>query len=97
MDNRHKVILAIAPNGSRRGKVDHPAIPLTSEEIVREAPLWRDAGASVLHLHVRDRDGKHSLDADSYKEMFAALRDEAGRDLVLQMTSESGGIFEREA
>jgi uncharacterized protein (DUF849 family) len=97
MDALHKVILAIAPNGSRRGKKDHPAIPLTREEIVREAPLWREAGTSMLHLHVRDGAGRHSLDADLYKELFAELRREAGADLVLQMTSESGGVFEREA
>ena len=94
---KHKLILAIAPNGSRRGKADHPAIPLTKDEILAEAPQWRDAGVSVLHLHVRDRDGRHSLDPGTYQEMFAALRDAIGRDMVLQMTTESGGIFAPEA
>lgn len=97
-DQEHsKTILAVAPNGSRRGKADHPAIPLTQDEILREAAEWRDAGASVLHLHVRDRDGRHSLDADAYAELFAKLRPIVGRDTVLQMTTESGGIFGREA
>ncbi len=96
-DNRHRVILAIAPNGSRRGKSDHPALPLTKEEILREAPDWRDAGASLLHLHIRDKDGGHSLDAETYKDIFAALRKVIGQDMVLQMTTESGGIFGREA
>jgi uncharacterized protein (DUF849 family) len=96
-ETKHKVILAVAPNGSRRGKSDHPALPLTKDEILREAPLWRDGGASLLHLHIRDRDGRHSLDAEIYKEMFAGLRGVIGQDMVLQMTTESGGIFEREA
>lgn len=96
-DNGHKVILAIAPNGSRRGKPDHSEIPLTKDEILREAAAWRDAGASVLHLHVRDNNGLHSLDAGLYNDVFAALHDVIGKDLVLQMTTESGGIFERDA
>jgi len=96
-DGQHKVILAIAPNGSRRGKVDHPALPTTKEEILLEAPKWRDAGAGVLHLHIRDHDGGHSLDAEAYKDVFAALRLVIGRDMVLQMTTEAGGVFGREA
>jgi uncharacterized protein (DUF849 family) len=95
-DGQHKVILAIAPNGSRRGKADHPALPMTKEEILLEAPKWRDAGASVLHLHVRDDHGRHSLDAEAYKDVFAALRLVIGRDMVLQMTTEAGGVFGRE-
>lgn len=97
MEKNHKLILAVAPNGSRRDKTDHPAIPLTKEEILREAPRWRDAGASVLHLHVRDRDGRHSLDPDAYRDLFAALRNAIGGDMVLQMTTEAGGVFAREA
>lgn len=92
----HKVILAIAPNGSRRTKADHAEIPLTRGDILREAGSWRDAGASVLHLHIRDSDGMHSLDADIYRDVFGALRDTLGRSMVLQMTTESGGIFSRE-
>jgi 3-keto-5-aminohexanoate cleavage enzyme len=94
---KHKVVVAIGPNGSRRGKADHPALPLTKEEIVREAPAWSDAGASMLHLHVRDAGGRHSLDAALYKDALASLRAAIGRDMVLQITTESGGVFGREA
>jgi len=92
----HEVILAVAPNGSRRTKADHAEIPLTREDILSEAAAWRDAGASVLHLHIRDREGRHSLDPDIYKDVFRALRDQLGERLVLQMTTESGGVFGRE-
>ncbi|MBX2805053.1 MAG: 3-keto-5-aminohexanoate cleavage protein [Hyphomicrobiales bacterium] len=92
----HKVVLAIAPNGSRRTKADHAEIPLAKADILREAAIWRDEGASVLHLHIRDREGKHSLDPDIYRDVLSALRDQLGRDVILQMTSESGGVFSRE-
>jgi 3-keto-5-aminohexanoate cleavage enzyme len=94
---KHKVVLAIGPNGSRRGKADHPALPVTKDEILSEAAAWRDAGASMLHLHVRDVDGKHSLDPATYRDVIATLRSTIGRDMVLQITTESGGIFGREA
>lgn len=91
-----KVILAVAPNGSRRMKADHARIPLTKDDILREASAWREAGASVLHLHIRDREGRHSLDADIYKDVLASVRDLLGDSVVLQMTTESGGIFGRD-
>jgi 3-keto-5-aminohexanoate cleavage enzyme len=95
-EKKHKVVLAVAPNGSRRGKTNHPAIPLSKEDILRETPEWLDAGVSVLHLHIRDNDGRHSLDPEIYKDVFTALRGIVGRDMVLQMTTESGGIYGRE-
>lgn len=86
-------ILAVAPNGGRRSKADHPAIPLTAEETAREAAAWRDAGASVLHLHVRDRHGRHSLSADAYAEAIQAVRRAVGDALVIQITTEAVGLY----
>lgn len=91
-----KVILAVAPNGSRKSQADHPAVPLTVEDMVREAPSWRDAGVSILHLHVRDREGRHSLDSGLYQSAIAALRERLGRDMVIQITTEAAGLYDAE-
>lgn len=88
-----KLILAVAPNGGRRSKADHPALPLTAEEIVAEAPLWRDAGVSVLHLHVRDEHGQHSLSPVAYAQATEALRAVIGDSIVIQITTEAVGRF----
>jgi 3-keto-5-aminohexanoate cleavage enzyme len=88
-----KVVLAVAPTGGRRSKEDHPALPVTAAELVAEAPLWRDAGASVLHLHVRDAGGAHTLSADAYKEAIKALRTAIGNSMLIQMTTEAVGRF----
>ncbi len=96
-DEAHRVILALAPNGSRRNKSDHAAIPLTRDELLREAASWRDKGASVLHIHIRGQDGRHSLDPQIYRDVLDALRRDLGPSAVLQMTSESGGVFGRNA
>jgi uncharacterized protein (DUF849 family) len=86
-------ILCVAPNGARRGKADHPRLPITADEIAREAAAAREAGAAMLHLHVRDRDGRHWLDAHAYKEAIAAVRREAGDDLLVQITTEAVGRY----
>jgi uncharacterized protein (DUF849 family) len=88
-----KVVLAVAPNGGRRGKAEHPAIPLTAEELVAEAPVWRDSGASVIHLHVRDEAGAHSLSPDLYARTTEALRSAIGDAMVIQITTEAVGRF----
>lgn len=85
--------ITVAPNGARRGKADHPALPIAPEEMAAGAPRWRDAGAAMLHLHVRDGEGRHSLDPGRYRESIAAVREAVGQDLVIQATSEAAGIF----
>lgn len=87
------LILAVAPNGARKTQADHPAIPITPDEIAAEAVRCRDAGASMIHLHVRDADNKHSLDADAYAQATAAVRREVGDGLIIQMTTEAVGIY----
>ncbi len=90
----HSVVVTVAPNGARRGKSDHPAIPLTPHEIGREAARCRDAGAAMIHLHVRDREGRHSIDPDLYRAAIAAVQQEAGKSLLIQVTTEAVGIYE---
>ncbi len=85
--------IAVAPNGARRGKADHARLPITPEEIAREAKLCAEAGASLLHLHVRDDDGRHCLDAGRYREAIAAVRQSVGDALVIQVTSEAAGRY----
>lgn len=87
------LIVSVAPNGARRGKADHPAIPLTADEIGREAARCRDAGAAMIHLHVRDRAGRHLLDADAYREATAAIRRTAGDEIIVQVTTEAAGRY----
>ena len=84
------LILTVAPNGASKQKTDHPAVPLTAAELAETAARCLDAGAAMIHLHVRDRDGRHLLDADAYREATAAIRARVGQRIVIQTTSESG-------
>lgn len=83
------LIIAVAPNGARKTHTDHVALPMTAAESARDAVLCRDAGASMLHLHVRDQDGAHTLDIDTYREAMDAVRYAVGRDLMIQITTEA--------
>ncbi len=87
------LVIAVAPTGARRRKADHPNLPITAAEVAREAARCRAAGAGMLHLHVRDAGGGHILDPDAYREAIAAVRREVGSDLLIQVTTESVGLF----
>lgn len=89
------VVLMVSPTGARRTKADHPAMPMTAAEIGRAAAESAEAGANAIHVHVRDREGRHSLDGDAYREAIGAIEREVGPGrLVIQATSEGFGIYE---
>lgn len=87
------VPIAVAPNGGRRTKADHPALPLTPAELAAVATACLAAGAAMIHVHVRDRDGRHLLDADAYRAATAAIRAAVGDGMVVQITSEALGLY----
>lgn len=87
------LVLAVAPTGARKTQADHPALPIAPAEIARCAAACAEAGAAMIHLHVRDRDGRHTLDPEAYGAAIAALRRETGDRLVIQATSEAVGRY----
>ena len=52
-----KLIITAAICGAEVTKDQNPNVPYTVEEIVREAKSAYDAGAAVVHVHVREDDG----------------------------------------
>lgn len=84
--------LMVAPNGARRGKADHPALPITDDEVVQTARDCRVAGAEGIHLHIRDAQGAHLLDAVRYQALLDRLDAEVP-GMYLQVTSEAAGQY----
>lgn len=84
--------LMVAPNGARKLKDEHPAIPLSIDETVETAVACHRAGATGLHLHVRDAHGAHSLDSLLYKQAIAELSI-AVPELAIQITTEAVGQY----
>lgn len=91
---RHQVIIAVAPNGGTRTKVDHPGIPLTPAELAITAAECLEAGAAMIHAHVRSADGTHLLDAGAYRDTIAAIRSAVSDRIVVQITTESLGRYQ---
>lgn len=93
MSARSPMMIAVAPNGARKQKADHAALPITPIELAQTAVQCRDAGACMIHLHVRDQQGGHSLDVDAYRVATAAVRKAVGDDLIIQVTTEAVGVY----
>ena len=88
--------ILVAPNGARRGRQDHPTLPVDTDAIVATAQACFAAGAQGLHLHVRDAEGRHSLDAGRYREVLDELRRAVPR-MDVQITTEAAGIYDVQA
>ncbi|OGA12961.1 MAG: hypothetical protein A3H32_03680 [Betaproteobacteria bacterium RIFCSPLOWO2_02_FULL_63_19] len=77
-----KVIITVAPSSNFQGKEANPAIPYTPEEIAEQVYGAWNAGASLAHLHARDRDGNQTNDVRRFREINAAVR--AKCDVIIQ-------------
>ncbi|NVM45313.1 MAG: 3-keto-5-aminohexanoate cleavage protein [Candidatus Lokiarchaeota archaeon] len=61
-----KVIITAAITGGIHGKWANPALPLTAEEQAQSALECYEAGASIVHIHVRGDDGQNTPDLTYY-------------------------------
>lgn len=88
MNGYRPMIISVALTGAVPMKGDNRSIPLTPAEIVADGLACAKAGASVLHIHVRDEDGAPTHRRDLYEAVFGGLRD-ARPDVVLCATTSS--------
>ncbi len=91
------LIITTAPNGAYKQLSDHAQVPLTAENLASTAKKCLDAGASMLHLHIRDAQGGHSLDVQGYRNATATVRAAVGKEMVLQITSEAAKVYQAPA
>ncbi len=68
------VVLTAAIVGAEITRAQTPHLPITAREIADEAARCREAGAAVIHLHVRNDDGTPTQSADRFAEAIAAIR-----------------------
>ncbi|AKU91638.1 3-keto-5-aminohexanoate cleavage protein [Vulgatibacter incomptus] len=84
------VVITAALVGAETTREQTPYLPISPEEIAQEAKRCRDAGASIVHLHVREPDGKPSQSAALFRETIERIRVLAP-DLICQ-TSTGGAV-----
>ena len=78
-----KLIISCCICGAEVTKENNPAVPYTVEEIVREAKSAYDAGAALIHLHVRWDDGTPTQDKGRFQECVDAIR-KVCPDVIIQ-------------
>ncbi len=84
-ENQEPLVITAAPYGPEWLPADFPEdIPVSMEEHVQKAVDCYNAGATVLHIHVREADGRGSKRLSRFNELLARLR-AAVPDMVLQV------------
>ena len=74
-ENQQPLIITAAPYAPSWVPSDFPEdIPVTMEEQIQKAVDCYNAGATVLHLHVRELDGKGSKRLSKFNELIAGVR-----------------------
>ncbi|SFM46323.1 3-keto-5-aminohexanoate cleavage protein [Thermodesulforhabdus norvegica] len=81
-----KLIITVAPTGSLPRKEQNPHVPVTPQEIVDCALRCEELGASIVHIHVRDRDQNPSDDPKLFQEVVSGLK-AAGSKLIIQIST----------
>ena len=89
----HPLLITVAPNGAYKQRPDHPALPLTTTELGQTAKQCLDAGAAMIHMHIRDAEGRHSLDVQGYRDAQQAVKAAVGDELIIQITSEAARVY----
>lgn len=89
----HPLLITVAPNGAYKQRPDHAALPLTSAELGQTAKQCLNAGAAMIHMHIRDAQGRHSLDVQGYRDAQQAVKAAVGDDMIIQVTSEAARVY----
>ena len=78
-------MITVAPTGAELDKAAVPALPVTLDELVTTAIGCRQAGAAMIHVHIRDGDAAPTLDVGRLTDTVRALREST--DLIVQLST----------
>ena len=70
----HPCIITVAITGALPTKADNPAVPVTPSEQIESTHEAYEAGASLVHIHVREEDQSPSSDPDKYAAVQEGVR-----------------------
>ena len=91
-----KLIITAAICGAEVTKASNPAVPYTVEEMVREAKSAYEAGAAILHIHVRNDDGTPTQDRERFRVVMDAIRKELPDVIMIPSTGGATGMSPEE-
>lgn len=88
----NKLIITAAICGAEVTKEQNPNVPYTVEEIVREAKSAVDAGAAIVHLHVRQDDGTPTQNHERFQECTEAILKACPNVILIPSTGGAVGM-----
>lgn len=91
-----KLIITAAICGAEVTKAQNPAVPYTVEEIRQEAKSAYQAGAVIIHLHVREDDGTPTQSKARYQECIEAIYQDCPDVIILPSTGGAVGMSAEE-
>ena len=91
-----KLIITAAICGAEVTKEQNPAVPYTVEEIVREAKSAYEAGAAIVHLHVREDNGTPTQSRERFQLCMDAIRKEIPDVILIPSTGGAVGMSAEE-
>lgn len=83
----NRVIITAALTGAGTPRELNPNVPYTPEEIAADAYKCWKAGAAVVHLHMRDENGRGTMDASRFKKTIDLIRAYDDCDVIINCTS----------
>lgn len=90
---QRKAIITCAVTGNLTTRAQHPGLPASPQEICDACIDAADAGAAIVHIHVRDPEtAAPSMDMDLYRETVRLIRDKNDA-LILNLTTGPGGRY----
>ncbi len=92
----NKLIITCAISGAEVTKEDNPFVPYTVEETAEQAYQAYLAGASIIHLHVRNDDGSPTQDKNRYEEVMKAIRIKCPDVIIQPSTGGAVGMSREE-
>jgi len=92
-----KVIVTAALTGMLPTRAQTPYVPLAADEIVADALDCRDAGAAIVHLHIRDDDGRPDYRAERYARVIRGIRAESDLVICVSTSARAHQDFEKRA
>lgn len=91
-----KLIITAAICGAEVTKENNPSVPYTVEEIGREAEAAYKAGASIIHLHVREDDGTPTQSKERFKACIDEIKKRCPDVIVQPSTGGAVGMTDEE-
>lgn len=70
-----KVVVTAALTGAQQGKDVNPNIPIAPSEIIDQAAECLSAGAAIIHIHARDKEGRPTADREVFREIIEGIKD----------------------